>query len=748
MMGGSANFTRCALEYLQSPELIKKYNYSGLVHLLPPNPRTQITYRGCVALCGTGNDWYGWSVSSSFITTWLLPILGTLLQAPFESNAFWRTIKAICRWVGSPMSSLSYILWNIKVSGKCALFVDMAIPYEDRSSDPDGDFASLRDSFYLLMNINEYEMKPFISLTKEAEGLLRVALFSKDLKIMGRRKSLRQMRKKLAGELRSNRRRGVVPVFVSTLWFLFSLGISIQSAFGYLGDNAQAHDLAIGLFMGWFPVSSDCDTTQALYMLIDIQVLILSSIVDRNPIASDDIRRKLNKLVDAVCESLQDEENRLEFARSFRDLPQSQQMAVWLDQIATQAQLIKHGYFTGFAGQGRVRFHYGAAHAILIDIEKAYVAAHGRGWLKDEHEARSSLVLGETERSFVWFDGRQLWQILSALAIVGGTTAGAFILSFYTPTVGLSCRSGGYVVFAVVAFGLLILEFVTWMYTSPVRNEKQWRRLSERLDRLGAPSTHPEATSKRSVVPRVLLGASKSVTRTLKRIRRLLPRVFKQKIENVCAASQRLTVRQWAEITVFQPVEAFNTVWLLYLFMAQTTGAFNNCACETSIWGGYSSGGYLDFTQWQHSDAPGIQKYWIIGTVISCVFMGLGIIYIVIEWCLQSHLSTEDYENAMRGLQMARRFRRSIAWMRYPVMLLVRLVDQVAGFARLRQTRETRDLVWTKYSTCRPSVGGIMVRLGSEMQTAPFHRVDDGAADDSQDVEKGRADAVATKSPP
>lgn len=257
-------------------------------------------------------------------------------------------------------SSLAYVLWNIVVSGKCATFVDMSVPFDGPVPGPDSDFASMRDSFYILMDLNQYKMKPIISLTKEGEGLLRIMLFSKDLELIGSRKTLTQLRRKLAQELRSTRRRGVVPVFISTLWFLFSLGISIQSASGYLGNNAQAHDLAIGLFMGWFPVP------------------ILCSIVDRNPVASEDILRKLNKLVDLVCDSLHNGENRQAFINSFRNMPEAQQMAYWVRKIAQQTGLIKGDYFSGFAGQGRVRIHYGAAHAILIDVEKAYIAEHGR----------------------------------------------------------------------------------------------------------------------------------------------------------------------------------------------------------------------------------------------------------------------------------------------------------------------------------------------------------------------------------
>jgi hypothetical protein len=66
-------------------------------------------------------------------------------------------------------------------------------------------------------------------MTREAEGLLRVVLFSQNLKLVGRRKTLSQMRFRLAQDLRSNRRRGVVPIFISTLWFILALGISIEA---------------------------------------------------------------------------------------------------------------------------------------------------------------------------------------------------------------------------------------------------------------------------------------------------------------------------------------------------------------------------------------------------------------------------------------------------------------------------------------------------------------------------------------
>ncbi len=197
---------------------------------------------------------------------------------------------------GSPIASLAYTLWNIKVSGKCAMIADMATPYDSVDTTRDSNFASIRDSLYLLVSLNQYSisrtaLETNSSDSKPAEGLLRVALFSKDLRLLKRSEAvhelqhqqpvvqtsgvdahgraqqvhitipanagtnleppneLNSMRQELAQDLRESRRKGVVPVFLSTLWFLFALAISIQGAFGYIGESAIAHDLALGLLL-------------------------------------------------------------------------------------------------------------------------------------------------------------------------------------------------------------------------------------------------------------------------------------------------------------------------------------------------------------------------------------------------------------------------------------------------------------------------------------------------------------------
>jgi hypothetical protein len=78
--------------------------------------------------------------------------------------------------------------------------------------------------------------------------------------------------------------------------------------------------------------------------------------------------------------------------------------------------------------------------------------------------------------------------------------------------------------------------------------------------------------------------------------------------------------------------------------------------------------------------------------------MGLGMLYVCMEWCLQAHLSTEDYNDAMRGLKNARRFRRFTFWMRYPGSVAVSLLDLVLRVLRLRKSSQRRTLVWAMES--------------------------------------------------
>ena len=499
---------------------------------------------------------------------------------------------------------------------------------------------------------------------------------------------------------------------LTSIRYLFSFAISIQSAFGQLGENTTAHDLALGSLLGWLPI------------------LVLCGIVDRNPVGSDDIRKRLNELVDIVANSLRDPVVIQEFMTTFAS-PKAPEMRKRVERISEEAEFLMGDFFTGFAGQGRVRWHYGAAQPILSDIENTYLAEHGRNWMQHEAEARTELVLGSSGRGLFWFDFRQLWQITAAVIIVGGCAFGALILSYFTPTVGLGCRSLGYLIFFIVSLTLLVLEFLVWWLSSEEREEARlWRPRTKsvavrRIESISGNILQRAATwtgRRREAFGRVVIEYVPVVLCVFAgRKRQKKETRMRKRLEARVERWQDYTFREWAERLFFRPMEFFNTCWLIYITMAQTFGSYVTCECQSSIYGW--GGGYIDFKIMVQA-APGtVTRYWISGTVVSSLIIGLGMAYVVLEvrrpkaiwgprfanflhhqqWCLQSHLSTEDEYDARNGLARTRKFRRYTAFLRYPTNMFVHGVNMVADlvtrcFRRQGYLRQ-KSLYWTREVT-------------------------------------------------
>jgi len=195
----SPNFDTCGALFTASNSSFPEYTYNGSVpYLFAHGGRPKlITYRGCKDLCGSGVQYYPWANSAQTITTWVLPIVSVLVQAPFESNAFIKTVFALVRWVGSPMATLSYTLWNVRVTGKCALMVDMATKYDD-TPPQDSAFGRIRDSLYILNVMNQCTSKmrlhPTLQLWYEVVDM-RSLLLTDDMQIPPRTECQRSRRR-------------------------------------------------------------------------------------------------------------------------------------------------------------------------------------------------------------------------------------------------------------------------------------------------------------------------------------------------------------------------------------------------------------------------------------------------------------------------------------------------------------------------------------------------------------------------
>lgn len=141
-------------------------------------------------------------------------------------------------------------------------------------------------------------------------------------------------------------------------------------------------------------------------------------------------------------------------------------------------------FLQSFAGQASAKWHYGICHSFLrlledriIDLqevlrgEKANNLQHSkrgrprRNWatlyekghlLRNKISVRraDSTVSDFTLEKTIWtgdisqFDWAELWQTGFTFVVILLPTLGAFILAYYTPSVGLGCRCAGYLMFA------------------------------------------------------------------------------------------------------------------------------------------------------------------------------------------------------------------------------------------------------------------------------------------------------------
>ena len=52
-------------------------------------------------------------------------------------------------------------------------------------------------------------------------------------------------------------------------------------------------------------------------------------------------------------------------------------------------------------------------------------------------------------------------------------------------------------------------------------------------------------------------------------------------------AGNNMTFQDCVEVLFLRPCEIVNTGWLVYIVAAQTFGAYKNCDCQASTWGGH-----------------------------------------------------------------------------------------------------------------------------------------------------------------
>ena len=114
--------------------------------------------------------------------------------------------------------------------------------------------------------------------------------------------------------------------------------------------------------------------------------------MDRNAVAAGRICSKLNHLLTSVRNALVDDELRAIYGELIDRDPESFQWIKGDEEFGK--------FFTEFAGQGRIRWHYGVAHPLLCSFENSFMAEDGRCWLPENNADRARTFVRVSESYF------------------------------------------------------------------------------------------------------------------------------------------------------------------------------------------------------------------------------------------------------------------------------------------------------------------------------------------------------------
>ncbi|KAF9648876.1 hypothetical protein BDM02DRAFT_3128752 [Thelephora ganbajun] len=85
-VAASANFTQCLIDFRDSNATEGGTDYNGRP-VSDPKAAVALTYKACTQWCGSGQEGFDWSVFSQQFSAWLLPWLALVSQLPFGAES-------------------------------------------------------------------------------------------------------------------------------------------------------------------------------------------------------------------------------------------------------------------------------------------------------------------------------------------------------------------------------------------------------------------------------------------------------------------------------------------------------------------------------------------------------------------------------------------------------------------------------------------------------------------------------------
>ena len=205
-----------------------------------------------------------------------------------------------------------------------------------------------------------------------------------------------------------------------------------------------------------------------------------------------------------------------------------------------------------------------------------------------------------------------VWIGIGTSALVGlflqwGTTGAALMIAYLTPTKGLGCRSGGYLLYGINASVCWLLMAVSALFSHSAMLRYQYKTQKEPPANTHAPQANGTGLQGNAAIPLAPIGSSTQAD--LSRWRRR---------GAFAVAWGWVPVRPLAAMTRYfgKSLAVANTLFLIAIALFEFTGGFDNCWCKSDTIGLHGSGWVVLFKT-AHDLAQTASLQWGMGLMLS-----------------------------------------------------------------------------------------------------------------------------------
>ncbi|KAJ7505225.1 hypothetical protein B0H11DRAFT_1977575 [Mycena galericulata] len=501
---------------------------------------TAVTYELCVRACGTGSGAFSWSAFNQQFSAWLLPWIALLSQFPFGSKYKWDNLISVILALGSPcLAAYSLVLTVLNTNWVARRFANCKYP----------------NSRHAALILGSLQQVPLKVVTEGGLLASLVVLPENDA-----------WWEELAEWLDyADIHTFTIASVTSVAWVAIAYVLTIVDAFSTISTdpNNNGQGLSgvgsIWLWMlpvtiGYLQISPRSDTERVTNALNRANNISYVAALNGGAVNADTVN-----------------ETRALSFHLYRD-------SLYRDEEAT-APIYNYARFLPFVQvveEFVSAFKYAADKANKrLPVDDSAVWEAGNGTTINAANRRGSTVQVEAYCKPPDYVRRSYWgpnvfsriiiASLAALALQWGTAGASILIVYFTPTVGLGCRSGAYLLYSSMAtliWALLVISSIV---------------------------SHYATTCHESSVP------------------------------HRAAAGVALFIRRLAKF-----LATLNAAWILAAFLLQFGNAYDTCYCNSDVLG-LGKRAYMTMLL-EQSDISAMKAAWVGGVVlavlVSSLFLG------------------------------------------------------------------------------------------------------------------------------